>query len=186
MQLRQRLRVLLMAAPLISIGAGCDQRKNQLNAAAPTGPPPASPTYHLNHAQPKLPTVKLWLGTQELNTEVALTVTQISTGMMFRTNLAETEAMLFVFGEPRAREFYMKNCVVPLSAAYMDSEGAILEIVPLQPGEEIPVASKSDKVQFVLETRQGWFERNKVPVGTVVRTERGSLQQAFAGRAKLR
>jgi len=130
--------------------------------------------------------VKVWLGTQELNTEVALTLTQISTGMMFRTNLLENEAMLFVFAEPRPREFYMKNCLVPLSAAYMDSEGTILEIVPLMPGVEMPVSSKSEKVQFVLETRQGWFERNKVPVGSVIRTEHGSLRESFAGRAQLR
>ena len=188
MQFRPRLRLLLMAALSLSVSAGCDQRSNQLNpaAAAASPPPPASRQYHLNRAQPKLATVKLWLGTQELDAEVALTLTQISTGMMFRTNQLENEAMLFVFAEPQPREFYMKNCVLSLSAAYIDSEGVILEIVSLQAGVEKPVPSKSDKVQFVLETRPGWFERNKVPAGSVVRTDRGSLREALARHAQLR
>jgi uncharacterized membrane protein (UPF0127 family) len=176
-----------MAAMLIGVGAGCDKPSHRLNAASPDRPQtPATPQFHLNQAQPKLPTIKLWLGTQQLDTEVALTLPQVSTGMMFRTNMLENEAMIFVFAEPRPREFYMKNCVVPLSAAYMDSDGTILEIVSLVPGVEVPVASQSDKVQFVLETKQGWFERNKVPVGSVIRTERGSLRETFAGLAKLR
>ena len=183
MNLSRRFTCFLAVATLAS--AGCD--RPGATASAATGATNHAPfQFHLNHAQPKLPTVKVWLGTQELTAEVAITLTQISTGMMFRTNLLENEAMLFVFATPGPREFYMKNCVVPLSAAYIDSDGVILEIVSLQPGVEKPVPSKSEKVQFVLETRPGWFERNKVPVGSVIRTERGSLLETFAGRAALR
>jgi uncharacterized membrane protein (UPF0127 family) len=178
-----------MAAVGTSLSAGCDQQSNRLQpaAAAATQPaPPAARQYHLNRAQPKLRTTKLWLGTQELDAEVALTLTEISTGMMFRTNMLENEAMLFVFGEPQPREFYMKNCVLSLSAAYIDNAGVILEIIDLHAGVEKPVPSKSDKVQYVLETKPGWFERNKVPVGTVLRTDRGTLRDTWGPRAQLR
>ncbi len=183
MYLRRWFKSFVMAA--LWIVAGCD-KPGSLPAQGATDAPAASIQFHLNHAQARLPTVKLWLGAQELTAEVALTRTQIATGMMFRTNMLENEAMLFVFAEAHPREFYMKNCVISLSAAYVDSEGVILEIVPLQAGVLKPVPSKSDQVQFVLETTPGWFERNKVSVGSVIRTERGSLRETFAGRATQR
>ena len=106
---------------------------------------------HLLHAQPKLRTIKVWLGDQELITEIARAPVQIATGMMFRTNLLENEAMLFVFPDAAPKNFYMRNCVVPLSAAYIAPDGTILEIVDLQPGDEKGVPSKSSNVRFVLE-----------------------------------
>ena len=130
--------------------------------------------------------MKLWVGPHELETEIAITLSQVATGMMFRQKMEENEAMLFVFAEPQPRQFYMKNCTVALSAAYIDPEGVILEIVPLQPGVEEPVPSMSDQVQFVLETKQGWFERHKISPGSVIRTERGSLLETFAGQKAMR
>ena len=132
--------------------------------------------------QPKLPTIKVWLGSQELVTEVARTDLQIHTGMMFRDAIAENEAMIFVFDRPEYRAFWMKNVSVPLSCAYIDPDGAILEIHDMTPQETKPIESATGRVQFVLETKQGWFERNKVSTGTVVRTERGSLTETFFRR----
>ncbi len=165
---------------LIAAGAltGCGK-----TAPAPPATPEVDPVYgHLTHAQPKLPTIKVWLGDQELIAEIASKELEIRTGMMYRTNMAENEAMLFVFAGPDARSFYMRNCTVPLSAAYIDPKGIILEIIKLQPHNEQGVASKSSNVQFVLEVPQGWFERHHVGTGAEVRTERGSLQEAFFGR----
>ena len=73
----------------------------------------------------------------------------------------------------------MRNTVIPLSAAYIDPEGTILELHDLKPLEETPVEAGSDNIQFVLETPQGWFKKNNIGVGTVIRTERGSLQETF-------
>jgi uncharacterized membrane protein (UPF0127 family) len=52
----------------------------------------------------------------------------------------------------------------------------------MKPFEETPIQAASDKVQYVLETRQGWFERHKIGVGTLVRTEGGTLAQTYFGR----
>ena len=111
--------------------------------------------------------------------ELALTAEQQTAGMMFRTNLAENAGMLFVFPGPHQASFWMKNCPLPLSAAYIDPEGVILEINPLQPHNTNSVVAASDRVQFVLETNQGWFERHRVTPGMVIRTERGSLAETF-------
>jgi uncharacterized protein len=137
---------------------------------------------HLLHTQPKLPTVKVWLGDQELVAEIARESVQVATGMMFRTNLAENEAMIFVFSDAAPRNFYMRNCVVPLSAAYIAPDGNIAEIIDLQPGDERGVQSQSDNIQFVLETPQGWFQRHNVSTGAAVRTEKGSLKDTFFRR----
>jgi uncharacterized membrane protein (UPF0127 family) len=93
--------------------------------------------------------------------------------------MAENEAMLFVFARPYRVSFYMRNTRVPLSAAYIDPEGRIAEIHDLHPFNETPVSAISDRIQYVLEVNQGWFQRHNIPVGTLVRTEAGSLLETF-------
>jgi len=139
---------------------------------------------HLLHAQPKLPTVKVWLGHEEMITEIATAPVEVATGMMYRTNMLENAAMLFVFPDREIgpKNFYMRNCVVPLSAAYITPDGIIAEIIDLQPGDERGVQSQSSNLQFVLEVPQGWFARHNIRPGMAVRTERGSLRETFIGR----
>jgi uncharacterized membrane protein (UPF0127 family) len=107
---------------------------------------------------------------------------QEQTGMMFRTNMAENEGMLFVFPQPVQASFWMKNTILPLSAAYISPDGTILEIHDLQPQDTNSVIAETDNVQFVLETRQGWFKRNNIGAGTVISTERGPLHKVFLER----
>ena len=115
-------------------------------------------------------------------TELALTGVQQQTGMMFRTNMAENAGMLFVFGAPHQASFWMMNTVLPLSAAYIDPEGVIAEIHDLEPHNTNSVSAATDRIQYVLETNQGWFKRHNIGVGTVIQTERGTLRQTFLGR----
>jgi uncharacterized membrane protein (UPF0127 family) len=177
-------RLLHGLAPGILLGslvAGCKPADSpDVHAKSP--PPLADKPLHLDHAQPKLLTVKLWAGPEILVTEVAATQTEIATGMMFRKEMKENEGMLFVFPRPYQIAFYMKNTSIPLSAGYIGSDGTLLEIHDLVPLDETPVPANSDQVQFVLEVNQGWFERHKIKVGTVVRTEFGSLQESFFRR----
>ncbi len=130
-------------------------------------------------AQPKLPTVKLWLGPEVMDAEVAITLKQITTGMMFRKTMGENDGMLFVLPQTQQAKFWMTNCFIPLSVAYIDPEGVIQEIHPLEPHNIKTVDSASDNIRFALETPQGWFQRHNVGVGIAVRTERGSLQETF-------
>ena len=162
--------------------SGCDRPDGRASASAS----PAAKATGPQEAQPKLPTVKLWLGTQEIAAEIALTLRQIETGMMFRTNIADNEGMLFVFTAPHQAAFWMKNVPIPLSCAYLDPEGAILEIHDMYPHDTNPIVARSDRVQFVLETARGWFERHQVSPGALVRTEMGSLRETFLGRGPRR
>jgi uncharacterized membrane protein (UPF0127 family) len=146
------------------------------NATAPAVPPVAT------KAQPKLRTVKLWLGSEEMMTEIAMSEKEIMTGMMFRTEMAENEGMLFVFTGPHQAAFWMKNTLLPLSCAYIDPDGIILELHDMKPKDETPIPAATARVQYVLEVKQGWFERHKIAVGTQVRTERGTLAETFFAR----
>jgi len=169
-------------------GAAAGGQSNNPPASSPAGAKSSvtneiDPVYgHLTHVQAKLPTIKVWLGDQELVTEMALRPVEIATGMMFRTNLLENEAMIFAFPDARPRSFYMRNCTVPLTAAYINSDGVIEEFVKLEPGNEVGVPSKSQNIQFVLELPRGWPERHNVRTGAVVRTEVGTLRETFIRR----
>ena len=66
-------------------------------------------------AQPKLPTMKIYLGAETLDAELALTEREEMTGMMYRTNIQDTDAMLFVLPEPQRASFWMKNCPESIS-----------------------------------------------------------------------
>jgi uncharacterized protein len=163
---------LLAASVLAGCAGGC---KKPAATATGTATFPGLPTA----AQPKLQTMKLWLGAEEMQAELALSPVQQQTGMMFRTNLAENAGMLFVRPVPERASFWMMNCPLPLSAAYIDPEGVILEIHDLHPNDTNSVFSASDRVQFVLETSQGWFGRHNVTPGMLVRTEHGTLANTF-------
>jgi len=147
--------------------------------AAVTNRPPSIDDILPKSAQPKLSTIKLWLGAQEITAEIAVTVEAERAGLMFRTNIAENEGMIFVLPLAQRASFWMKNCVIPLSCAYIDSDGVILETHDMIPRNEEPIVAGSENVRFVLETKLGWFERNQVTTGAVVRTERGTLAETF-------
>jgi uncharacterized membrane protein (UPF0127 family) len=160
--------------------AGCEKNTD----VPPVAAAPAQPAQHVlpTKAQPQLKTIRLWLGAEELVTELAMTAEQVETGMMFRTNMAENAGMLFVFNRPFQASFWMKNCPLPLSAAYINPEGAIVEINDLQPQNTNSVVAASDDVQYVLEVNQSWFARHHIGAGTLVRSEVGSLPETFFRR----
>lgn len=118
------------------------------------------------------PVVKLRLGTGTLAAELANTPLQAATGLAFRTSLLWDQAMLFVYSTTHRASFYMKNTSIPLSVAYLDGSGTVLEIHDLKPGDETPVVSRTDNVQFVLEVNWGWFRINDVTTGSRVYVER--------------
>lgn len=160
-------------AASLAFGSGCKKSVEVAPGSVFNLPEPMA-------AQPRLQTMKLWLGPQVVTAELALTAVQQQTGMMFRTNMAEGEGMLFAFPMAHQASFWMKNTCLPLSAAYIDPAGVILEIHELKPFDTNAVVAASDRIQYVLEMRPGWFQRNGVSTGAVVRTEHGPLGAAFS------
>ena len=143
---------------------------------------PADPD-GITQAQPKLPSIKLFVGAVEMEAEQALTDRQIKTGMMFRKTMGNNEGMIFVFERPKRQGFWMKNCLVPMSAAYIDPQGRINEIVKLEPHNSNSVMSRSFQIQYVLEAPRGWFKENGLGPGVTIMTPKGTLSQTyFPGR----
>ncbi len=141
--------------------------------------PPSIDDILPKQAQPKLRTMKIYLGAEQLDAELALTAQEEMTGMMYRTNIQETDSMLFILPVPQRASFWMKNCPESISAAYISPDGTIQEIHHLEQNDTNAVVAATDNIQFVLETKEGWFNRHNLAPGTVIRTERGSLAETF-------
>ena len=116
---------------------------------------------------------------ESFDAELALTPEQEMTGMMFRTNIQETDAMLFVLPVPQRASFWMKNCPESISAAYLTTDGVIAEIHHLEKNDTNSVVAATDNIRFVLETKEGWFTRHNIAPGTVMQTEKGPLAEVF-------
>jgi uncharacterized membrane protein (UPF0127 family) len=121
----------------------------------------------------------IYLGAQTLDAELALTPEQEETGLMYRTNITDDTAMLFVLPAPERASFWMTNCPISLSAAYIGPDGTIEEVRHLEKNDCVPVVATNDNIQYVLEVNDGWFARHNINAGTVIRTEHGSLPETF-------
>ena len=116
--------------------------------------------------------VVLHIDNATLQTEIASTQAQQERGLMFRQKLGDNEGMIFLLPEIETATFWMKNTLIPLSIAYIDRNGVILEIHDMQPGnpavpdQDLPrTKSESDQVAYALETNLHWFALNGVKPG---------------------
>lgn len=109
-------------------------------------------------------TLELKIKDRTLRLEVACDDLSRRVGLMERTSLPENDGMIFVFRYSTAQSFWMKNTYIPLSVAFLDDNGKILEIEDMQPKDETSTVSKSP-VRFAIEVNQGWFQRNGIGSG---------------------
>ena len=89
-------------------------------------------------------------------------------GLMHRLTLAEDEGMFFIFPDVRERSFWMKETYLPLSIAYIDTRGRIVNIEKMTPLDLTSIKS-TGSTKYALEMNEGWFERNRVYVGDTIR-----------------
>jgi len=111
-----------------------------------------------------LPRTKLSAGMYLIDTQVATTATQRATGLMFRTSMPPGEGMLFVFDTPAEQCFWMKNTLLPLTAAFVADDGTIVNLVDMKPQSTDSHCSQKP-VRYVLEMNQGWFEKKGIKAG---------------------
>jgi uncharacterized protein len=112
----------------------------------------------------RLRTMKLSLGGMTLQTWVADTADSRQLGLMHVKDLPEDRGMLFVYPVTAQRAFWMENTYVPLSLAYIRSDGTIDQILDMEPLSRRTHPSKG-VIRLVLEVNQGWFARHGVKVG---------------------
>lgn len=119
----------------------------------------------IEQANPILPGVQLQAGMHLIRAEVASDVGTRARGLMFRESLGPNQGMLFVFQERSTQCFWMRNTRIPLSAAFLDDAGQIVNIADMQPLSEQSHCS-SKPVRYVLEMEQGWFVRKGIKPGS--------------------
>jgi uncharacterized membrane protein (UPF0127 family) len=121
----------------------------------------------LSAAPAELPSRTLIIRDQKLVVEVASTPETRATGLMNRFSLRQDHGMLFVFDAPQPLAFYMRNTYIPLSIAFVDAHGRILNIEDMRPLDESTHWSRGI-AQYAIEMRQGWFAAKGIGVGDVV------------------
>lgn len=117
------------------------------------------------NGQPQsLPTVSLQAGMRNIVAMVAKTPEQRQIGLMYRKEMAAHEGMVFVFEQPNVQCFWMRNTPLPLSAAFVDDDGTIVNIEDMSPLSDASHCSKKP-VRYVLEMNQGWFAKAHIKPG---------------------
>lgn len=114
-----------------------------------------------------LPHVQLQIGMHIVKAEVAANNKSRMQGLMFRKSLEKNQGMLFVFDSSDLHAMWMKNTPLPLSVAFIDEKGVILNIEEMKPfTDAIHAATRPAK--YALEMTSGWFNEKGVKAGDVV------------------
>lgn len=113
------------------------------------------------------PLLKLTLGSGSLEAEVAATQGQRAQGLMYRARMPASHGMLFVYPSPAYFCMWMKNTLIPLSVAFIDAQGQVINIADMDPQTETTHCTQRNAM-FALEANQGWFAEHGVRAGTQV------------------
>jgi uncharacterized membrane protein (UPF0127 family) len=112
----------------------------------------------------QLPVVQLSAGMHLIRAELAADYSTRGRGLMYRKSLAPNSGMLFIFDAAEIHCMWMKNTYIPLSVAFLDAQGTIVNIADMQPhSEQSHCASRP--ALYALEMEQGWFARRGIKPG---------------------
>ena len=118
-------------------------------------------------AQQRLPTMELTAGFHRIEAEVAATPEQRQIGLMHRSSMPAQHGMLFVFTEAQRHCMWMRNTLLPLSVAFLDDKGGIINIEDMQPQTENNHCAAKD-ARYALEMNIGWFKARGLGPGTPI------------------
>lgn len=112
--------------------------------------------------------VDLLIASYRIEVEIAKTLKQRAEGLMFRHTLGQHQGMLFVFPSSMKYCMWMRNTFIPISAAFLDESGHILNIEDMEPKTETAHCAKKS-ARYVLEMNKGWFDQQGIVVGRQVK-----------------
>lgn len=115
--------------------------------------------------QLNLQRVKLNAGMHVIDAQVALTPQERQIGLMQRKNMPQHEGMLFVFEQASEQCFWMKNTLLPLTAAFVADDGTIVNTADMKP-ETTDSHCSAKPVRYVLEMNKGWFAKKGIKQGS--------------------
>jgi uncharacterized membrane protein (UPF0127 family) len=112
----------------------------------------------------EMPVIQLSAGMHLIRAEVAADFSTRGRGLMHRKSLAPNAGMLFVFDEASIHCMWMKNTYIPLSVAFLDAQGTIVNIADMQPHNEQSHCASRPSL-YALEMTQGWFAQRGIKPG---------------------
>jgi uncharacterized protein len=115
--------------------------------------------------QLQLPRTTLSVGMFQIDAQVAQSPEERQIGLMFRAQMPAAEGMLFVFEAPTKQCFWMKNTLLPLTAAFIADDGTIVNLADMKP-QTTDTHCSNKPVRYVLEMNQGWFVKKGIKPGT--------------------
>lgn len=121
----------------------------------------------MNPCRAELPEITLAVAGHRLTVEVAATDAHRSRGLMHRRMLPENRGMLFVFPELALHAMWMMNTYVPLSVAFLDEKGVIINIEDMSPHTPTPHGA-ARPAKYALEANRGWFRKRGIEAGAKV------------------
>ena len=119
-------------------------------------------------ARAELPAVELAAGMHLIRAELADTFATRMQGLMHREKLGQNAGMLFVFEEAGIHCMWMKNTLIPLSVAFLDDSGAIINIADMRPRTE-ETHCAAHPARYALEMTRGWFAERGIKPGARLR-----------------
>ncbi|MGV3727235.1 DUF192 domain-containing protein [Hydrogenophaga sp.] len=125
----------------------------------------AAPALAQDAPQMQLPRITLQAGMHLIQAQVASTPQERSVGLMFRREMPTNEGMLFIFEQPSEQCFWMKNTLLPLTAAFVADDGTIVNLVDMKP-QSLDSHCSTKPVRYVLEMHKGWFDKRALKAGT--------------------
>ena len=112
---------------------------------------------------------QLSAGMHLIKAEVAANDPQRQQGLMFREKMASNAGMVFVFDAPATQCMWMKNTLLPLSVAFIDAEGRIVNIENMQARTlDSHCSTKAVPVRYALEMNLGWFKQKNIKPGSMI------------------
>jgi len=114
-----------------------------------------------------LPTAQISVGGTKVNVEIAATDSSRSQGLMHRRELPDDQGMLFVFPTLDNYCFWMKNTPLPLTIAFIDEEGVILNLADMTPYSE-EAHCPAWPIGYALEMKRGWFASHGISPGATL------------------
>ena len=119
-------------------------------------------------AHAELPVVQLSTGMHLIRAELADSMGTRMEGLMHRKSMAQGSGMVFVFDETATHCMWMKNTLIPLSVAFIDEAGAIINVADMQPhSEQSHCAARP--ARYALEMNKGWFAQRGIKPGATLR-----------------
>jgi uncharacterized protein len=115
--------------------------------------------------QLNLQRVKLSAGMNVIDAQLALTPEQRQIGLMLRKEMPQHEGMLFIFEQPAQQCFWMKNTLLPLTAAFVADDGTIVNLADMKP-QTTDSHCSAQPVRYVLEMNRGWFDKKGIKAGS--------------------